>query len=212
MEDENTDNIALKEETILNPKREKGRPRRTKNEEEIKDEMEEQLVKQQISDAKHKQLEEKREKRELKKEALERGEIYIDPEKPPRKPRGPASEKQLENLAKGRALGRERLLKKYEIQREQKREATEELVIKKANRLIELQTKSKLKVKRDLDMEDEDDEPEELVKVIQPVKPKKKRTIILPPASDSEEEIVYKKEKKIVSIPKQEIQPVIKFY
>jgi len=152
----------------------------------------------------------------LKTEYLEQGEIYRDTDeanKPPREKRV-VSQKTLDALAIGREKSKEVLAKKYEIQRANKKEATEQLIIKKANRIIELEIKHKNKIKKELDLEDADDEPEELIQVIQPIKAKKKK-IILTPQSDSEEDVVYNKKPKIKPVPISISPPdktTIKFY
>ena len=60
--------------------------------------------------------------------------------------------------------------------------------------------------------EDLDDEPEELIKVIQPKKPKKKQTIVLEPISDSEEEIIVRKEKPKKQQTVQNVEKKIIFF
>ena len=76
--------------------------------------------------------------------------------------------------------------------------------------------KQKLKIKENLGVEDLDDEPEQPIKLIQPVKKKKQQIIRLPEISDDEEEIIIKKEtkKKAQQYPAPQIQekPKILFY
>jgi hypothetical protein len=112
--------------------------------------------------------------------------------------KGQLSDKTKESLAKGR----EKLNAKWEEDRKRKEELTEKYAIKKANKMI----KEKLGIKKQMGIAEDDTEEEEPLKVIQPIKPKKKQTIILPEKSDSEEEVVYKKPKPKVEIS----QPVIK--
>lgn len=112
--------------------------------------------------------------------------------------KGQLSDKTKESLAKGR----EKLNAKWEEDRKRKEELTEKYAIKKANKII----KEKLGIKKQMGITEDDTEEEEPLKVIQPIKPKKKQTIILPEKSDSEEEVVYKKPKPKIEIP----QPVIK--
>jgi len=112
--------------------------------------------------------------------------------------KGQLSDKTKESLAKGR----EKLNAKWEEDRKRKEELTEKYAIKKANKII----KEKLGIKKQMGIAEDDTEEEEPLKVIQPIKPKKKQTIILPEKSDSEEEVVYKKPKPKIEIP----QPVIK--
>lgn len=113
--------------------------------------------------------------------------------------KGQLSDKTKEALAKGR----EKLNKKWEEDRNEKAQLLEKYAIKKANKKI----KEKLGIKKQMGISEEDTEEEEPIKVIQPIKPKKKQTIILPEKSDSEEEIVYKKPKPKVET---KIEPNIK--
>jgi hypothetical protein len=112
--------------------------------------------------------------------------------------KGQLSEKTKDALAKGR----EKLNKKWEEDRNEKAQLIEKYAIKKANKKI----KEKLGIKKQMGISEEDTEEEEPIKVIQPIKPKKKQTIILPEQSDSEEEIVYKKAPTV----KKDVKPVIK--
>jgi len=67
------------------------------------------------------------------------------------------------------------------------------LVIKKANRIIELELKHKNKVKKDLDMEDVDDNMEEIIQVVKLIKPSKKKIIVTSQSDSEEEEKIYDK-------------------
>ena len=98
------------------------------------------------------------------------------------------SQKTLDALAKGR----EKLKEKWSNDKVQKEELKEVYAIKKANKVI----KQKLKIKENIGVEDEDDEPEQPIKLIQPIKKKKQQIIRLPEISDDEEEIIIKKESK----------------
>ena len=108
----------------------------------------------------------------------------------------PVSEKQKDNLKKGR----EALKAKKELQLKQKEEYLQKLSIKKTNDYI----KSKAKLKKDFGLNPEDSEEEEPIVQIQPKKPKKKQVVYLPPESDSEEEIVYKRTAKPKAKPEPE--------
>jgi hypothetical protein len=108
----------------------------------------------------------------------------------------PVSEKQQDNLKKGR----EALKAKKELQLKQKEEYLQKLSIKKTNDYI----KSKAKLKKDFGLNPEDSEEEEPIVQIQPKKPKKKQVVYLPPESDSEEEIVYKRTAKPKAKPEPE--------
>lgn len=109
------------------------------------------------------------------------------------------SEKTKEALAKGR----EKLKEKWTEDHKRRQELNDKYAIKKANKLI----KEKLNIKKSLGVEDLDSDEEELIKLIQPKKPRKKQIIMMDPQSESEEEIVYKKAPQKHNKPvKQEIQ------
>jgi len=116
------------------------------------------------------------------------------------------SEKTLEALKKGR----EKLKEKWSNDKLKNEELKEVYAIKKANKVI----KNKLKIKQNIGVEEEDDEPEQPIKLIQPIKKKKQQIIRLPEISDDEEEIIIKKDKKqIKQLPSSESQkPKIIFF
>ena len=116
------------------------------------------------------------------------------------------SEKTLEALKKGR----EKLKEKWSNDKVKNEELKEVYAIKKANKVI----KNKLKIKQNIGVEDEDDEPEQPIKLIQPIKKKKQQIIRLPEISDDEEEIIIKKDKKQTKqLPSSESQkPKIIFF
>jgi len=122
------------------------------------------------------------------------------------------SQKTLDALARGR----EKLKEKWNNDKVKNEELKEVYAIKKANKVI----KNKLKIKENIGVEDEDDEPEQPIKLIQPIKKKKQQIIRLPEISDDEEEIIIKKEskKKVVkelpepSFDKNNAKPKILFY
>jgi hypothetical protein len=120
--------------------------------------------------------------------------------KPARRKRGAMKGQLSDKLKQSLANGRIKLQEKWKQNKIKNKELSEMYCIKRANKIIQQQ----LKLKQKMHCDDLDDEPEELIKVIQPKKPKKKQTIVLPAESDSEEEIIYKKESK----PKKQ-QPVI---
>ena len=98
------------------------------------------------------------------------------------------SQKTLDALARGR----EKLKEKWTNDKVKNDELKEIYAIKKVNKVI----KQKLKIKENIGVEDLDDEPEQPIKLIQPIKKKKQQIIRLPEISDDEEEIVIKKEPK----------------
>lgn len=106
------------------------------------------------------------------------------------------SQKTLDALARGR----EKLKEKWSNDKVKNEELKEVYAIKKANKVI----KQKLKIKENIGVEDEDDEPEQPIKLIQPIKKKKQQIIRLPEISDDEEEIIIKKESKKKAQPQQQ--------
>lgn len=98
-------------------------------------------------------------------------------------------EKRLLALAEGRKKRDANAVKR----KEENQKTIDEIVIKKANRIIKRKLNLKHSIVGDEDVDDEDDE---LIIPIQPKKPKKKKIVYLPDVSDSEEEIVYKKPPK----------------
>jgi hypothetical protein len=113
------------------------------------------------------------------------------------------SQKTLDALARGR----EKLKEKWTNDKVKNDELKEIYAIKKVNKVI----KQKLKIKENIGVEDLDDEPEQPIKLIQPIKKKKQQVIRLPEISDDEEEIVIKKEpKKKVSKQSQDNAPIDK--
>jgi hypothetical protein len=99
------------------------------------------------------------------------------------------SQKTLDALARGR----EKLKEKWSNDKVKNEELKEVYAIKKANKVI----KQKLKIKENIGVEDLDDEPEQPIKLIQPIKKKKQQIIRLPEISDDEEEIIIKKPSKV---------------
>ena len=123
------------------------------------------------------------------------------------KPKRQLTDKQKEatsaNLAKGRAIRDE----KRKIQTEEDQKKIDELVVKKAEKLVKLQVRKDKELKSMLGNGD-DDEVEVEERIIK--KPKKKK-IIYREESDSEEEVIVKKKKpEMILPPKEEIaKPVI---
>ena len=155
----------------------------------------------------------------LKRQALTDGIVLkIDPlvkETPTVKPKKIVSQKTLDALALGRAKSKLVLAEKYRIQRENKQQITEDLIIKKANKMVELNDKHKQKMKKEFDYEsdpsvnEEEDEEEPIIKKKKPII-KKKKVVVLSRAeeeedTDEEEEIVYIKKKK----PTAKVEPII---
>ena len=125
------------------------------------------------------------------------------------KPKRQLTDKQREatsaNLAKGRAIRDE----KRKLQKEEDQKKIDELVVKKAEKLVKIQVRKDKELKSMLGTVD-DDEVEVEERII--IKPKRKK-IIYREESDSEEEVVVKKKKPVipVNVPKETlVVPVVK--
>lgn len=103
-----------------------------------------------------------------------------------------------DNTLNALAEGRKKLAEKWDTQRQEREAYAEKIAIKKANQVI----RAKMNIKKSMGAEDLSSDEEELIKTVQPRKPKKKQVVYLPPESDSEEEVIYKKppkqEKKVI--------------
>jgi len=164
------------ETSIAKPKKSRGRQKKTVDNELVVLQEENKKLDNELVEIKKEELTKKLTKKQLKLEAIERGEIFIDPDKKPRKIQDkPRTEKQLEVLSLGRAKGRETLNKKFEIQRENKKKHLEELVVKKASKILENDIKVKTKLKKQLDLDDEEEKEEKEEEEIVYVKPKPKQ-------------------------------------
>jgi hypothetical protein len=125
------------------------------------------------------------------------------------KPKRQLTDKQKEatsaNLAKGRAIRDE----KRKLQKEEDQKKINELVVRKAEKLVKIQVRKDKELKSMLGPVD-DDEVEVEERII--IKPKRKK-IIYREESDSEEEVVVKKKKPVipVNVPKETlVVPVVK--
>ena len=124
---------------------------------------------------------------EIDKEPLEEEpEIMQKPKK-----KKVLTEKQKEQGRANLAKGREALAAKHLKAKEETQKLTEELVIKKAEKIVKAKVNKEKNIKATLGLDDEPDEIEE--RIIK--KPKKKR-IIYKEESDSEEEVIIKPKKK----------------
>lgn len=125
-----------------------------------------------------------------------------DEDKIIQKPKKKVTEKQKEigkqNLAKGRAI----LAEKKRLQKEEAQRVTDELIVKKAERLVKQKANKEKQIKQVLgdDIDDVDEVEERIIK-----KPKKKK-IIYREESDSEEEVIVKRPppKQPIPEPRQE--------
>lgn len=154
-------------------KRPKGRPKKVLSDEEI-------AFKKQIQEETEKAYKEVIEskvknnlKRELKNKALEEGVRYKDPEPKAERPKRVLSEKQLENLAKGREIAISRTKNKKELHKKLDQEVA---VIKEAKKSIR-KTLLVDKIREQVDGLDSDEDEEEIViqkkpkvkKVVEPI-------------------------------------------
>jgi hypothetical protein len=140
-------------------KRPKGRPKKTLTDEEIE-------FKKQIKEETEKAYKEVIEnkiksnyKRELKNKALEEGKRYKDPEPKEERPKRVLSEKQLENLAKGREIAIARTKNKKEVHKKVDEEVK---TIKEAKRNIR-KTLLVDRIREQIDGLDSDEDEEEII-------------------------------------------------
>lgn len=178
--DENQSILADKVEEDVPKKRPKGRPKKVLSDEEI-------AFKKQIQEETEKAYKEVIEskvknnlKRELKNKALEEGVRYKDPEPKAERPKRVLSQKQLDNLAKGREIAISRTKNKKELHKKLDEEVA---VIKEAKKSIR-KTLLVDKIREQVDGLDSDEDEEEIViqkkpkvrKVVEeptiPIKPK----------------------------------------
>ena len=157
--DENTSILAEKVLEDVPKKRPKGRPKKVLSDEEI-------AFKKQIQEETEKAYKEVIEskvknnlKRELKNKALEEGVRYKDPEPKAERPKRVLSEKQLENLAKGREIAISRTKNKKELHKKLDEEVA---VIKEAKKSIR-KTLLVDKIREQVDGLDSDEDEEEIV-------------------------------------------------
>ena len=179
-------------------KRPKGRPKKVLSDEEI-------AFKKQIQEETERAYKEVIEtkvknnlKRELKNKALEEGVRYKDPEPKAERPKRVLSEKQLENLAKGREIAISRTKNKKELHKKLDEDVA---VIKEAKKSIR-KTLLVDKIREQVDGLNSDEDEEEIV--IQK-KPKVKK-VISPPV---EEQAPIQKPFQGQS---QDLRPKITFY
>lgn len=168
--DENQSILADKVEEDVPKKRPKGRPKKVLSDEEI-------AFKKQIQEETEKAYKEVIEskvknnlKRELKNKALEEGVRYKDPEPKAERPKRVLSQKQLDNLAKGREIAISRTKNKKELHKKLDEEVA---VIKEAKKSIR-KTLLVDKIREQVDGLDSDEDEEEIV--IQK-KPKVKKVV-----------------------------------
>ena len=150
------------EDKLIEPqpiKRPKGRPKKTLTDEEIE-------FKKQIKEETEKAYKEVIEnkiksnyKRELKNKALEEGKRYKDPEPKEERPKRVLSEKQLENLAKGREIAIARTKNKKEVHKKVDEEVK---TIKEAKRNIR-KTLLVDRIREQIDGLDSDEDEEEII-------------------------------------------------
>jgi len=190
--DENTSILAEKAdmEVAIVEKKKKGRPKKVLSDEEI-------AFKKQIQEETEKAYKEVIEtkvknniKRELKNKALEEGVRYKDPEPKVERPKRVLSQKQLDNLSKGREIAISRTKNKKELHKKLDEDVA---VIKEAKKSIR-KTLLVDKIREQVDGLDSDEDEEEIV--IQK-KPKVKKVI---PVED------------LTPIPIAPIKPQITFY
>lgn len=156
--DENQSILAEKVEEVVQ-KRPKGRPKKVLSDEEI-------AFKKQIQEETEKAYKEVIEskiknnlKRELKNKALEEGVRYKDPEPKEERPKRVLSQKQLENLAKGREIAISRTKNKKELHKKLDEEVA---VIREAKKSIR-KTLLVDKIREQVDGLDTDEDEEEIV-------------------------------------------------
>lgn len=200
MEKENENGILAEKETkveedneiIETPiKRPKGRPKKPVNNEELEFK---KRVAEETEKAYRDVIENKIKsniKRELKNKALEDGERYKDPEPKAERPKKVLSEKQMENLAKGREIAIARTKNKRDIHKKIDEEVK---TIKEAKKNIR-KTLLVDKIREEIEGLDSDEDEEEIV--IQK-KPKAKKQV--------------KYEEEIVKPIPQKPTPKITFY
>jgi len=116
------------------------------------------------------------------------------------KPKRVLNEKQKEAVAINLAKGRAKRDENRKLKLEEDKKNAEELIAKKAERMLKTKTKKETQIKNLIGLDDEESIEERIIK-----KPKKKK-IIYREESDSEEEIIIKPKKKEV---KKELDPVI---
>jgi len=178
--DENTSILADKElaevATDMPKRRPKGRPKKVLSDEEI-------AFKKQIQEETERAYREVIEtkvknnlKRELKNKALEEGVRYKDPEPKAERPKRVLSQKQLDNLAKGREIAISRTKNKKELHKKLDEDVA---VIKEAKKSIR-KTLLVDKIREQVDGLNSDEDEEEIV--IQK-KPKVKK-VIQPPVEE----------------------------
>ena len=123
------------------------------------------------------------------------------------KPKKKLTEKQKEigraNLAKGRAI----LAEKKKKEKEEAQKRTDELIVKKAERLVKQKANKDEKLKRVIgEIPEEVDEIEERI-----IKKPKKKKIIYREESDSEEEVIVKpKPKRVAPETRQDPKPMFR--
>jgi len=173
--DENTSILAEKADmdclrVAIVEKKKKGRPKKVLSDEEI-------AFKKQIQEETEKAYKEVIEtkvknnlKRELKNKALEEGVRYKDPEPKAERPKRVLSQKQLDNLSKGREIAISRTKNKKELHKKLDEDVA---VIKEAKKSIR-KTLLVDKIREQVDGLDSDEDEEEIV--IQK-KPKVKKVI-----------------------------------
>lgn len=125
---------------------------------------------------------------EIDKEPLEEEtEIMQKPKK-----KKVLTEKQKEQGRANLAKGREALAAKHLKAKEETQKLTEELVIKKAEKIVKAKVNKESKIKATLGLDD--NEPDEIEERI--IKKPKKKRIIYKEESDSEEEVIIKPKRK----------------
>jgi len=173
--DENTSILAEKADMEVAIKK-KGRPKKLLSNEEI-------AFKKQIQEETERAYKEVIEtkvknnlKRELKNKALEEGVRYKDPEPKAERPKRVLSEKQLQNLAKGREIAISRTKNKKELHKKLDEDVA---VIKEAKKSIR-KTLLVDKIREQVDGLNSDEDEEEIVIQKKP----KVRKIIEPPVEE----------------------------
>ena len=147
----------------------------------------------------------------MSKEPLAEKEEHIQDEKSAEeetivqkpKPKRVLNEKQKEAVAINLKKGRDKRDENRKIKLEEDKKQAEELIAKKAERILKTQTKKETQIKKLIGLDDNDnDEIEERI-----IKKPKKKKIIYREESDSEEEVIIKPKKK--EIKKEMLEPVI---
>jgi len=142
----------------------------------------------------------------ISSEEKEEGQEMSEVDEPIQKPKRVQTEKQKEATSRNLAAGRAKRDANRELKKQEDKIRAEELIAKKAERIIKTKTKKETQIKKLIGLDD--DEQEEEIEIEERIikKPKKKK-IIYREESDSEEERIIKSKPKKEK-PVKEIIPI----